>query len=158
MKETKFYFAGFWLLLGFILGGLAMAFQLKEPQPPYEDSGCTISLDSTVCVVPLNDSTLYKELQKQGLHHPEIVLAQAKLETGNYSSALCVNSNNLFGLRKSKKEYYAFDTWQESVVAYADFIQRKYDPPEDYYQFLSRIGYAEDLNYINKVKEIVKTI
>jgi flagellum-specific peptidoglycan hydrolase FlgJ len=35
-------------------------------------------------------------------------------------------------------------------------IQYKLRENEDYYKFLTRIGYAEDPEYINKVKSIVK--
>ena len=78
------------------------------------------------------------------------------METGHFKSNACTNDNNLFGLYDSKnKRYYKFNHWSESVVAYKDFIQRKYHPPKDYYQFLSDIGYAEDPEYINKVKSIV---
>lgn len=89
--------------------------------------------------------------------HPEIVYAQAVLETGWFTSSLCLNSHNLFGLYNSKKMgYYKFNHWTESVVAYKNWIQRRYKPPEDYYKFLSRIHYAEDPTYISKLKQIVR--
>ena len=43
-----------------------------------------------------------------------------------------------------------------SGIAYKDFIQYRYKPSEDYYKFLQRIGYAEDSNYISKLKKVVK--
>lgn len=99
---------------------------------------------------------LKEALGYYGVYHPEIVYAQAVLETGNFKSDLCINGNNLFGLYNSKeKEYYKFDNWTESVEAYIDYIQYKYKPPNDYYQFLDNIGYAEDPNYVNKLKKIV---
>jgi hypothetical protein len=33
-------------------------------------------------------------------------------------------------------------------------VQYKYKPPDDYYEFLSRIGYAEDKDYIRKLRNI----
>lgn len=100
---------------------------------------------------------LMEALEYYEVKYPEIVYAQAVLETGHFKSDLCLNGNNLFGLYNSKKHrYYTFDHWTESVVAYLDYVQYKYKPPNDYYKFLSDIGYAEDPNYINKVKEIVK--
>ena len=81
---------------------------------------------------------------------------QAILETGHFTSAICQNRNNLFGLyNSSKKEFYSFEHWSESVRAYIDFIQYRYKPPNDYYEFLDNIGYAEDPEYINKLKRIV---
>ena len=89
------------------------------------------------------------------ISHPEIVYAQAILETGHFTSSVCIKNNNLFGLYNSKtKEFYHFNHWSESVEAYANMIQYRYDDSEDYYNFLIRIGYAEDPNYINKLKAI----
>ena len=99
---------------------------------------------------------LREALDYYGVKHPEIVYAQAVLETSHFKSDLCNNGNNLFGLYNSrKKKYYTFSHWTESVEAYIDFIQYKYKPPNDYYKFLSDIGYAEDPHYINKLKRIV---
>lgn len=99
---------------------------------------------------------LSEALEYYGILHPKIVYAQAILETGHFKSSACINDNNLFGLYDSKnKRYYKFNHWTESVVAYKDYIQRRYEPPNDYYKFLSDIGYAEDPDYNNKLKRIV---
>lgn len=91
------------------------------------------------------------------IQHPDIVYAQAILETGHFRSQGCLRDNNLFGLYNSKKrQYHKFDHWSVSVVKYKEWIQRRYKPPEDYYKFLQRIGYASDPNYVNKLRNIVK--
>ena len=104
----------------------------------------------------LNDSTLMVELVKNNIVYPEIVLAQAKLETGNYTSRICRVKHNLFGLNSSKG-YRSYSTWQESVVAYKKLIQSRYKGG-DYYKFLERIGYAGKGNtlYTKLLKRIVK--
>ena len=85
-----------------------------------------------------------------------MVYAQAILESGHFRSKVYRECNNLCGLYNSRTgNYYKFDHWSESVVAYLDFIQDRYKPPNDYYEFLSDIGYAEDPKYINKLKRIV---
>ena len=97
-------------------------------------------------------------LEKYEVKFPKIVLAQALLETGNFSSDLCRVHHNLFGLRHpSDGSYYEFTTWEESVKAYRDDVQYKYTDG-DYYSFLSRIGYAEDRQYTSKVKRIANTL
>lgn len=99
---------------------------------------------------------LMEALEYYGVKHPQIVYAQAVLETGHFKSDLCLNDNNLFGLYNSKKHrYHTFDHWTESVVAYLDYVQHRYKPPNDYYKFLLDIEYAKDPNYINKLKGIV---
>lgn len=83
--------------------------------------------------------------------------AQAQLETGHFSSVGCLKYNNLFGLYNSRlKRYCRFNHWTESVVAYKDWIQRRYKPPNDYYRFLEGINYASDPLYIWKLKQMVK--
>lgn len=101
---------------------------------------------------------LLEALDYYNVQHPNIVYAQACLETGNFTSELCIKHNNLFGLYNFKEEsYYKYEHWTHSVVAYLNYIQYRYIPSdEDYYRFLLDIGYAEDPEYINKLKIIVK--
>ncbi len=99
---------------------------------------------------------VYQCARYYGLQHVHVVVAQSILETGHYKSDGCTKHNNLFGLYDSRnKRYYRFDTWQSSVKAYKNKVQYKYQKG-DYYAFLKRIGYAEDPNYIAKVKSIEK--
>lgn len=100
---------------------------------------------------------LEEALSYYGLEHKDIVYAQAVLETGHFKSNVCLNYNNLFGLYDSKsKDYYKFNHWTESIVAYKEWVQTKYQPPNNYYTFLEEINYAEDENYTKLLKEIVK--
>jgi flagellum-specific peptidoglycan hydrolase FlgJ len=102
---------------------------------------------------------LIDALNYYDVKHPNIVYAQAVLETGDFTSDLCINHHNLFGLYDSKKlQYYTFNHWTESVEAYVKFVQYKYKPPNDYYEFLNKIGYAEDSTYTEKLKIIVNKI
>lgn len=85
-------------------------------------------------------------------------IAQSLLETGYYTSRVCLEKNNLFGLRRPKDgSNYEFDNWEESVKAYRHYVQYKYKGG-DYYQFLQRIGYAEDPDYVAKVRQIARTL
>ena len=98
-------------------------------------------------------------LQYYNIEHPTIVKAQAILETGNFTSDLCIKNNNLFGLYDSKnKRYYLYNHWWESIEAYKKLIQKKYDNSKYYYMFLEDIKYAKDKEYINKLKEIAEEL
>lgn len=93
-------------------------------------------------------------LEYYGVKHATIVYSQSILETGNFKSRICKEYNNLFGLVNRKThDYFKFNHWSESVIAYRDYVQYKYKGG-DYYAFLSKIGYAEDSLYISKVKNI----
>lgn len=107
----------------------------------------------------VNEEVLYNTLKHYGFPNPAAITAQAVLESGNFKSRLCIRHNNLFGLYNSrKKSYFKFDSWISCVFAYKDFILNKYKEGEDYYGFLSRIGYAEDPNYVEKVRKLEITI
>lgn len=88
---------------------------IARPTPPQEQKP-----------IELNRCNLLAELKKQGVHYPHIVFAQSMIETGNLSSFICKERNNLFGMhnptvRKSKtiakkgEKYAKFDTWQDAV-------------------------------------------
>lgn len=103
----------------------------------------------------LNDSILYLALVHYEVKYPKVVLAQAKLESGNYTSNHCVYGNNFLGLYNSKKrKYFKFDHWTDCIEGYKSMIEYKLRDGEDYYQFLKRIGYASNPNYVKQVKQI----
>lgn len=104
----------------------------------------------------LSEENLYAELIAQGVQFPEIVQAQAVLETGHFKSYACKAQNNLFGLRKLDGTYMSFEHWTDAVAAYKKYIQRWKHPPSNYYHYLDSLGYAEDKTYVEKVKQIVK--
>ena len=94
---------------------------------------------------------LYKEIIRKGILYPQIVLAQAILETGWFRSSVCQNKHNLFGLTNPRTgKYYEFNHWTESVRAYYTQVQYKYKG-ENYLLWLDKIGYAENPNYIKTV-------
>lgn len=97
-------------------------------------------------------------LTEVGLSNKLLVLAQALLETGYFSSRVCKEYNNLFGLYDSKnRDYYRFARWEDSVIGYRRMIQYRYKGG-NYLQFLKRIGYAEDPRYITKVAKMAKSL
>ena len=104
----------------------------------------------------ISEETLFRTLEHFGYANPATITAQAVLETGNFKSKLCLEKNNLFGLYNSRKrEYFEFDSWISCIFAYKEMIYSRYNPEkEDYWQFLERIGYAEDPNYVTKVKTL----
>lgn len=106
----------------------------------------------------LNIKNLMAVLRQYDVKFPQIVVAQALLETGYFTSRVCLENNNLFGLRRpSNGNYYTFSSWEESVKAYKDYVQYKYKGG-NYYDFLNRIGYSEDCEYINKVKQVAYSL
>lgn len=92
-----------------------------------------------------------RELHRQQVPCASIVLAQARLESGNFKSDFYKRTNNLFGLKKGGR-YARYKHWRDSVADYKKRISARYQGGS-YYKFLTKIGYAKDKNYIQKVKE-----
>ena len=100
---------------------------------------------------------LYKEIIRNGILYPKIVLAQAILETGWFRSSVCRNKHNLFGLTNPHTgKYYEFNHWTESVRAYYTKVQYKYKGG-NYLLWLDEIGYAEDPRYVYEIIKILKS-
>lgn len=95
---------------------------------------------------------LRKEIISLDIKHPNIVYAQAKLETGNFKSKLFLNQCNLFGFKNKKGKWMTFEDWKSCCKYYKTWQEKRYKGG-DYYQFLVKVNYAEDINYIEKVKK-----
>lgn len=101
---------------------------------------------------------LYEEIIQNGIRHPKIVLAQAILETGWFTSTVCRNKHNLFGLTNPQTgKYFEFGHWTESVRAYYTKVQYRYKGG-NYLLWLRDIGYAENPNYIREVIGVLRMI
>lgn len=154
------------VVLGMILGGLTCIPSMCEPEI-VETSTTTTIAEADSLAVNLQQPEFFLEdkptpaavleaCKYYEIQYPEIVTSQSILETGHYKSKVCLQYNNLFGLYNSRKrDYYSFNHWTESVKAYYDLVQYRYKEG-DYYEWLNRIGYAEDPNYIAKVKSVQK--
>lgn len=154
------------VILGMVLGALVCITSMCEPKTVEAQITTTTEEVDSLAVklqqpeffledkptpVAVLEACKYYEIQ-----YSEIVTAQSILETGHYKSEVCLQYNNLFGLYNSyKRDYYSFNHWTESVKAYYDLVQYRYKEG-DYYEWLNKIGYAEDPNYIAKVKSVQK--
>ena len=116
---------------------------------PTENSKMFIDFKS----LPLSEENIRFVMDSLGVHHQDIVIKQARLETGHYTSSLCRKGHNLFGL-KHRGGYYRFEHWSESVKTYRDKIQARYRVGENYYAFLKRIRYATSPTYVQKVQRM----
>lgn len=121
-------------------------------------------------IAPLTTQTLETAFKLEGIHSPEVVLAQARLESGNFSSVLCLEHNNLFGMKLpavrqtsavkgTDNGYAVYESWYDCVIDMALFQEWYRDRGRDmdnYFEFLQAIGYAEDHAYIHKLRILMK--
>lgn len=111
----------------------------------------TLIVKSKKPIVPTLAS-VKAELIKQNVPHHEIVLKQAILESGNFKSKLTKTHNNIFGIRKNG-QYKKYDSYVSCISDYKKLISKKYKGG-DYYEYLRDSKYAEDKNYINKLRNL----
>jgi uncharacterized FlgJ-related protein len=114
---------------------------------------------------------LWQFIISNEIKYPEIVFAQAILESGHFKSTLFENHNNLFGMKypsirktlavgKSKSGYAKFEDWSASVLDYKlwqdMFIEKNNIQNKN--QYLSQLNkkYAENKSYVSMLNKIVK--
>lgn len=126
-------------------------------------------------VLNMNDSTrafskerMIQLMKDLNIKYPHIVMAQSLIETGHFESKIFKENNNLFGMKQARTRvntakgtqyrHAYYDSWQESVYDYA-FYQCRYlgnlYNESEYLEYLGR-SYAEDPNYVSKIKELIK--
>ena len=107
-------------------------------------------------------------LKELNVKFPHIVLAQAKLESGNFKSRIFKHNHNLFGMKEARVRvktakgtnlnHAYYDNWQESVYDYA-FYQCRYmsraRTEAEYFAALDA-SYAEANYYSGTLKGIIK--
>lgn len=101
----------------------------------------------------INADSIYTELVRQNIPHADIVLRQAKLESGNFKSKLTKTHNNVLGIKQGNK-YKKYSHYSECITDYKKKISSRYRKGECYYKFLTRIGYAKNPEYIKLLKRI----
>ena len=96
-----------------------------------------------------SEQKLKEYILELNLKYPEVILAQAKLESGNFTSRAFREQNNLFGLhvarqrptlaKKGRGKLAHYNSWRDSVVDYAFLVadrMRKLKTREAYFRYL----------------------
>lgn len=125
-------------------------------------------LNSPERVLAFEDELL-TEIYNLRIQHPYIVFAQAVLETGNFTSDVFKENNNLFGMKlpasrpttaiKANKGHAVYQNWRECLIDYAIWqsIYARNLSEEEYFNKLRAI-YAQDIQYIEKVNKIKNNV
>lgn len=106
-------------------------------------------------------------MKQVNIKYPHIVYAQSLVETGGFKSAIFKDNHNLFGMKQArvrcniaqdtKRGHAYYNHWTESVIDYALYqtsYMYKIKSEDQYFAHLSR-SYAEDPNYVSKLKAII---
>lgn len=119
----------------------------------------------------IDDTALYNKIENSGILYADVVFAQAKLESGNFTSNVFLCDNNLFGMKqpkvrktlslgKSQQGYASYMTWKLSVEDYklwqtSVLKNKKIKTQDEYLGYIGRI-YAEDGSYVRKIKSMMR--
>jgi hypothetical protein len=130
-----------------------------DPKPKYIPK-----LDST-----FSQEALVKYVYSLNVRFPHIILAQAHLESGKFTSGIFVNNNNLFGMRQarlrpttnkgSRNGFAKYDYWRDSVMDYILYYavyMHKFKTEEAYYAYLDR-SYADNPHYSKLIRKIAES-
>jgi uncharacterized FlgJ-related protein len=114
-----------------------------------------------------SETKLIEKITELNFKYPYIILAQAKLESGHFKSTIFLENNNMFGMKEAKlranlakgtnRGHAYYETWQESVIDYALYYSsylRSIKTEGEYFEYL-RQNYAEDLTYVQRLKQII---
>lgn len=143
----------FWMLfILFVCFTIYMYNKKPELRVEYINNTDTIILDSKP--MPLTDSAITHELTKLGCVLPNVALAQFKIETGHYTSAICKENKNLAGIRNSNsplsrgknRGHNVYDTYRDCLKDYVRIQER----------YLKAIDgkYAEAEGYLNNLRQV----
>ncbi len=99
-----------------------------------------------------------KQIAGHGIKHPDIVLAQIKLETGNLKCTNCsLQYNNYFGFHNGKR-YLKYDNLEHCLEGYKSWQEWRCPNCKtkgDYYNCLVKYWGAPMMDiYIQKLKDI----
>jgi len=110
---------------------------------------------------------LKEYLKLRQVKNSQVVLRQAALETGWFTSRSFTEYNNLTGMKVPRKRDHAvkrsgyghagFDHWTDSIddyILWQRYWQAHGYDQDDYYDFLSEVGYATDPLYLKKLMKI----
>lgn len=150
------------LVIAVLISVMIMLFSFSSNSPKEINIVETEVVTLTQDTLEFRDS-VFNYIQELNIKHPEIVFRQAQIESGNFSSKVFRENNNMFGMRVpfrrantvigENRGYAVYESWKHSVLDYAlyQMYSAKNLSEEEYIKFLAK-NYAEDPHYATKLK------
>jgi uncharacterized FlgJ-related protein len=117
--------------------------------------------------IPFSPSNMLTIMNEVGIAYPDIVMAQAKIETGHFTSKVFRENHNLFGMKLARQrsttaigEQYnhaEYTSWRQSVVDYKlwqDKVLTKVKSRRAYLKYLHE-NYATNKQYVKLIKKMI---
>lgn len=112
---------------------------------------------------------LKKKINELNIKHPDIVFAQAFLESGGFKSKKFIENNNMFGMKQAQSRpntsigvdangFAIYDWWDDSLIDYSMYQSAYLNHLNDRHEYLEYLkrNYASDTTYISKLKSIIE--
>lgn len=108
-----------------------------------------------------------KEIEKYSFKYPDIIVAQAMLESSHFKSPVFIENNNMFGMREAKVRistskgsnlnHAYYDTWKDCIADRALYEAQYLSKlsREEYLIYLDKV-YAEGKGYSRLINKIIK--
>ena len=164
LKKVSWVSLGAKLLTAFIVLSLVVGWTVTPKQRDYSETEIMLIMAKQN---QFNPEKFESEIRKLNFKFPHIVYAQAVLETGGFQSKMFVENHNLFGMKEANKrintargtqnEHAYYDNWEKSLIDYALYSATylySIDNEDDYLNYLGQY-YAEDRDYVNKIKDVI---
>lgn len=117
---------------------------------------------------PFSEEALVELMRNSNIKYPHIVLAQAKLESGSFTSKIFKQNHNMFGMRMPKQRPTTAIGEEDGFAVYRDWVDCLYDyslyqaytiqAVDDEAEYFARLEdkYCTDTGYVNSVKALIK--
>lgn len=131
----------------------------------------TTSTNADMSNDQFSEEALLSFMKQLKIKYPETVLAQARLETGNFTSDIFKENHNLFGMKVAGKRptsaigthrgHAQYRNWKDSVLDYAlfqSFIIAKLpkNNNEEYRNYISKF-YSETSDYLSRIDDLIES-
>jgi len=114
-----------------------------------------------------SEERLIAKLKELNVKYPHIALAQARVESANYTSTIFKENNNLFGMKQARsrinlakgtnRSHATYASWEDSVIDYAFWCAtyaNKCRNEDDFFNLLS--SYAEADYYESALRKAIE--
>lgn len=149
------------LVLGVLFLGLNTS---KIPTQYITDTEKVLLINSNS---EFSEDKLIQKIKELNLPFPHITLAQAKLESGDFSSRIFKENHNMFGMKEARVRinlakgtqfgHAYYNSWEESILDYSFWYSNyanKCKSETELFQLLGKT-YAEDTRYVELLKNII---
>jgi hypothetical protein len=117
---------------------------------------------------PFSEEALVRLMRNSNIKYPHIVLAQAKLESANFTSKIFKQNHNMFGMRMPRQRptaaireangFAVYRDWQDCLYDYMLYQANAMSTVDNEVEYFTRLEekYCTDTGYVSSVKELIK--